>query len=66
MQSDDLSIYDKLLRAIRSRKSAIEQTLCYGAISDHTVFREQRARLSELAFLEQELKDLLNKMVQND
>lgn len=66
MIAGDLSIYDRLLRSIRDRRFAIEQTLCYGAITDHTVFREQRARLSELAFLEQELKDLLNKMVQND
>jgi hypothetical protein len=62
----DLSIYEKLLRTIRDRKSVFEQSIAYGSIPDFTAFREQRAKLSELAFLEQELKDLLNKVVEND
>lgn len=66
MTYSDLSIYEKLLRSIRDRKNQIEENLCVGSIPDFTVFREQRARLSELAFLEQELKSLLDKMVQND
>ena len=62
----DLSIYEKLLRHIRDRKSVISEAILHGAISDFVVFKEQRARLTELELLEQELKTLLDKMVQND
>jgi hypothetical protein len=61
----DLLPYEKLLRFIRERKRAVEDTLLYGGIGDFTVFREQRAKLSELSSLEQELKSLLDK-VEND
>lgn len=66
MLNSDLSIYEKLLRSIRERKKDIEQALCYGPIADYVVFREQRAKLAELFGMEQELKSLLDKMVQND
>jgi hypothetical protein len=62
----DLSIYEKLLRSVRDRKKIVEDVLCHGPIADYVVFREQRARLRELELLEQELKDLLNKVVEND
>jgi hypothetical protein len=61
----DLLPYEKLLRFIRDRKRAVEETLLYGGIGDFTIFREQRAKLSELTSLEQELKALLDK-VEND
>lgn len=66
MLNSDLSIYEKLLRSIRDRKKEIEQGLCYGPIADYVVFREQRAKLHEVHGMEQELKSLLDKMVQND
>jgi CRISPR/Cas system CSM-associated protein Csm2 small subunit len=66
MTHGDLSIYEKLLRSIRERKKAVEEVLCYGPIADYTIFREQRARLRELEQMEQELKDLLNRMENND
>ena len=66
MSYSNLSIYEKLLRSIRDRKREIEQALCYGPIADYVVFREQRAKLHELHGVEQELKSLLDKMVQND
>lgn len=65
MAHGDLLPYEKLLRFIRERKKAVEETLLYGGIGDFTIFREQRAKLSELAALEQELKALLDK-VEND
>lgn len=66
MAHSDLSIYDKLLRTIRDRKEVIANALLHGAISDFTIFKEQRGRLNELELLEQELKTLLTKMVKDD
>lgn len=58
----DLPIYEKLLKSIRDRKKSVEDMLCNGPIADYVVFRETRARLRELELLEQELKDLLNRV----
>lgn len=62
----DLPIYEKLLRSIRDRRSQLEGLILRGPMADYTVFREHRARLNELDLMEQELKSLLDKMVQND
>jgi hypothetical protein len=66
MSYSDLSIYEKLLRTIRDRRNLLAENLLHGSVSDFVVFKEQRARLNELELLEQELKTLLDKMVQND
>ena len=66
MLNSDLSIYEKLLRSIRDRRNQLEGLLLRGPIADYTIFREHRGRLNELDLMEQELKTLLDKMVQND
>lgn len=62
----DLSIYEKLLRVIRDRRKSVEETITNGAVPDFSAFRELRAKLGELAYIEQELKSLLDKVVEND
>ena len=62
----DLSIYEKLLKVIRERRKSIEDTLSNGIVPDYSAFRELRAKLGELAYIEQELKALLDKVVEND
>ena len=61
-----LYIYEKMLKNIRQRKEAIVENLCFGSVSDFTAFKELRARLAELALTEQELKDLQNRMTENE
>jgi hypothetical protein len=55
-----------MLKNIRQRKEAIVENLCFGSVSDFTAFKELRARLAELALTEQELKDLQNRMTENE
>ena len=62
----ELYIYDNMLKILRQRQDTVEETICYGSISDLTAYKEQRAVLSELAILEQELKNLLNKVKDTD
>jgi len=40
----------------------IRQTLCEGPVPDFTTFKELRARLVELAAIEQEIASLLEKV----
>lgn len=62
----DLSIYEKLLRVIRDRRKSVEETITNGVVPDFSAFRELRAKLGELAYVEQELKSLLDKVTSND
>lgn len=62
----DLSIYEKLLKVIRERRKSVEDTITNGIVPDFSAFRELRAKLGELAYVEQELKSLLNKVTSND
>tara|TARA_X000001388_G_C2163389_1_gene97017 strand:+ start:316 stop:510 length:195 start_codon:yes stop_codon:yes gene_type:complete len=62
----DLYIYEKMLKTIRDRRKSIEETITYGAVADFSAFQDLRAKLAELAFLEQELKSLHNKVTEND
>ncbi len=62
----DLYIYEKMLKTIRDRRKSIEETITYGAVADFSIFQDLRAKLAELAFLEQELKSLHNKVTEND
>lgn len=56
---DGLYISEKLLKIIRSRSESIKETLAHGAVKDFDGFKELRAKLNELAYIEQELKSLL-------
>ena len=62
----DLYIYEKMLKTIRDRRKSIEESITYGAVADFSAFQDLRAKLAELAFLEQELKSLHNKVTEND
>jgi hypothetical protein len=58
----DLYIHEKLLNIIRERKELIGQQIIEGQIEDFSAFKELRARLAELANIEQELLALLKKV----
>tara|TARA_R100000664_G_C2755900_1_gene143678 strand:- start:1029 stop:1220 length:192 start_codon:yes stop_codon:yes gene_type:complete len=62
---NDLYIYENMIKLLQQRRKSVEETICYGAVGDYTAFKELRAKLSELAQTEQELKDLLER-VNND
>ncbi len=51
-----------MLKNVRDRQNLIQESLCFGPVTDFTSFKELRARLDELAKTEQDLKDLLNKV----
>jgi|TARA_Y100000004_G_C8593887_1_gene277646 hypothetical protein len=55
-----------MLKNVKKRKEAIIENLCFGSVSDFTAFKELRAKLSELALTEQDLKDLLNKVTEHE
>ena len=58
----ELYIYEKIRKNIRERREMIQQTLCEGPVPDFTTFKELRARLVELAAIEQEIASLLEKV----
>jgi hypothetical protein len=58
----ELYIYEKIRKNIRERREMIRQTLCEGPVPDFTTFKELRARLVELAAIEQEIASLLEKV----
>ena len=60
--SNDLYFYENSLKIIRERRQSTTDTLLEGPVADFTAFKELRARLSELAIMEQELKTLLNRI----
>tara|TARA_R100000234_G_scaffold972_1_gene837 strand:+ start:5346 stop:5540 length:195 start_codon:yes stop_codon:yes gene_type:complete len=60
--SNDLYFYENTLKLIRERRQSVEDTLLEGPVADLTAFKELRARLSELAAIEQGLKDLLDRI----
>ena len=55
-----------MLKNVRDRQSLLKEAICVGPIADFTAFKELRARLDELAQTEQDLKDLLEKVNNND
>jgi|TARA_R110002012_G_scaffold105387_3_gene246289 macrodomain Ter protein organizer (MatP/YcbG family) len=62
----DLYIYENMLKLINERESMISEQILYGQIEDFTNFKEQKARLLELATLKQELKSLLEKVTTDE
>ena len=62
----DLYIYEKMLKNVRERQNVVKDALCFGPVPDFTAFKELRARLGELAITEQDLKDLLEKVTDDD
>ena len=62
----DLYIYEKMLKNVRERQDMVREALCFGPVPDFTAFKELRARLGELAITEQDLKDLLKKVTDDE
>tara|TARA_B100001564_G_C20417769_1_gene568691 strand:- start:332 stop:541 length:210 start_codon:yes stop_codon:yes gene_type:complete len=62
----DLYIYENMLKLINERESMISEQILFGQIEDFTNFKEQKARLLELATLKQELKSLLEKVTTDE
>ena len=62
----DLYIYDNMLKILRQRQSQLQESLCFGSVPDFTEYKEQRAVLAELATIEQELKNLLERVKDTD
>ncbi len=51
---------------MRERRKLIEETITFGSVPDYSAFQDLRAKLGELAFLEQELKNLHNKVIEDE
>lgn len=62
----DLYIYEKMLKNVRERQDMVKESLCFGPVLDFVAFKELRARLGELAITEQDLKDLLKKVTNDE
>ena len=58
----DLYIYDRIVNILKERQRSLEEQLLYGSVENFEAYKEVRARLSELATLQQEVKLLLNKV----
>ena len=63
---NDRYYYENMIKKLEDREKYIVETLCFGAVIDYTAFKEMRARLSEISLTKQELKDLLQKVDDND
>ena len=63
---NELYIYENMLKNVRDRQSMLKEAICVGPVADFTAFKELRARLNELAQIEQDLKDLLEKVSKHD
>ena len=58
----DLYIYDRIVNILKERQRSLEEQLLYGSVENFEAYKEERARLSELATLQQEVKLLLKKV----
>ena len=63
---NDLYIYEKLTKVLSQRKSSIEEAICYGAVVDFVSNKVLRAQLAEIVKVEQDLKDLLERINKNE
>ena len=58
----DLYIYDRIVNILKERQRSLEEQLLYGSVENFEAYKEVRARLSELATLQQEVTLLLKKV----
>ena len=58
-------IIEKVSNIIKQRREQLHQQLSVGIVEDFVAFKELRGRLSELEYLQQELK-ILQKKVENE
>ena len=62
----DIFIAEAVLRIIKDKRNNIVDLLQYGNVKSMENYRELMGNLEALAYVEQELKSLLNKQEQND
>ena len=60
-----LYIHEKLLKILSEREKTLTDQLIEGQVKDFAAFQELRARLAELANIQQEL-DLLLKRIEHE
>ena len=60
-----LYIHEKLLKILSEREKTLTDQLVEGQVKDFAAFQELRARLAELAHIQQEL-DLLLKRIEHE
>ena len=58
----DLYIYDRIVNILKDRQRSLEEQLLHGSIENFEAYKEVRARLSELATLQQEVTLFLKKV----
>ena len=58
----NLYIYDRIVNILKDRQRSLEEQLLHGSIENFEAYKEVRARLSELATLQQEVTLLLKKV----
>ena len=58
----ELYIYDRIVNILKERQRSLEEQLLHGNIDNFEAYKEARARLSELATLQQEVTLLLKKV----
>ena len=58
----DLYIHEKVRNIIQDRKKLLAAQLVHGSVEDFSAFKDLRARIAELANIEQELDALLKKV----
>ena len=58
----DLYIYDRIVNILKDRQRSLEGQLLHGSVENFEAYKEVRARLSELATLQQEVTLLLKKV----
>ena len=58
----DLYIHEKVRNIIQDRKKLLAAQIVQGQVEDVSAFKELRARIAELANIEQELDALLKKV----
>tara|TARA_R100001082_G_scaffold97370_1_gene65223 strand:+ start:38 stop:226 length:189 start_codon:yes stop_codon:yes gene_type:complete len=58
----DLYFYDRISNILKDRQKNLEEQILHGSIENFEAYKEARARLSELATLQQEIRLLLKKV----
>ena len=63
---NEIFLAEAILRLLKEKRSVVVDTLEFGEVKDMEQYRELMGWLRALAFIEQELKSLLEKQEQDD
>tara|TARA_R100001509_G_C4857119_1_gene212115 strand:+ start:283 stop:471 length:189 start_codon:yes stop_codon:yes gene_type:complete len=58
----DLYIYDRIVNILKERQRSLEEQILHGSVENFEAYKVLKARLSELATLQQEISLLLKKV----